>query len=80
VTQTHEGIADSVGSSRVVVSRVLAAFRDERLVDLGRSRVVLLNPVELHLIAFARTGYRAARYPKPHNSAISVAELGDPRG
>lgn len=80
VTQTHEGIAYSIGSSRVVVSRVLAAFRDERLVDLGRSRMVLLNPVQLHLIAFARTGYHAARYPEPHNSAISVAKLGDLRG
>jgi CRP/FNR family transcriptional regulator len=48
---THESIGQSVGVSRVTVSRVLGEFADRDLVRLGYRSVTILRPVELESIA-----------------------------
>jgi len=39
VTKTHQELADEVGSSREMVSRILESFADQGLVSLGRKRI-----------------------------------------
>ena len=60
VDRTHEAIADAIGSSREVVTRVLASFREEGLVHLQRGRVTLLRPEDL-----ARTADDLDPWPRP---------------
>ena len=51
VSRTHEELAETIGSAREVVSKALAAFAHEGIVELGRRRIRLLDPVQLHLVA-----------------------------
>lgn len=43
VTVTHQEIADELGSSREVISRVLKSLADEGLVSTGRGTIALLD-------------------------------------
>lgn len=47
ITATHRALADDVGTSREVVSRILEAFAHDGLVKLGRRRIDIVNPVAL---------------------------------
>src|SRR5262249_45059498 len=44
---SHGEIADAIGSAREVVSRHLARFQAERMIELERGRIRLLDPVRL---------------------------------
>ncbi|MEO5908273.1 MAG: Crp/Fnr family transcriptional regulator [Ginsengibacter sp.] len=39
---THEQLANELGTTRVVVSRLLKQMEDERLVKLGRNKIILM--------------------------------------
>lgn len=54
IRRTHQELAESIGSAREVVSRVLSAFSREKMVELDRGRIRLLDPVQLHLVANRR--------------------------
>ncbi|MCL6524381.1 MAG: Crp/Fnr family transcriptional regulator [Thermoflavifilum sp.] len=41
---THQQLADELGTDRVVVSRLLKQLENEGIVQLGRNRIVLLQP------------------------------------
>ncbi len=41
---THQDLADEVGSTREMVSRILESFADRGLVDLGRRRIEVQDP------------------------------------
>jgi CRP/FNR family transcriptional regulator len=47
VTLSHEGIADHLGTARVVVSRILEDFEARGWLRLGRRRVDVLEPAAL---------------------------------
>jgi CRP/FNR family transcriptional regulator len=40
---THDQIAKDIGSAREVVSRMLKVFQEEKLIEQGRGRIVILN-------------------------------------
>jgi CRP-like cAMP-binding protein len=61
IRRTHQELADSIGSAREVVSRVLSGFVREKLVELDRGRISLLDPVQLHLVANRRVSEAARR-------------------
>jgi CRP/FNR family transcriptional regulator len=42
LTITHEQLANELGTSRVVVSRLLKQLQEEKLVTLGRNKITLL--------------------------------------
>ncbi len=44
---THQELADEVGSTREMVSRILESFADRGLVTLGRRRIEVQNPEAL---------------------------------
>ena len=44
---THEQLARYAGSAREVISRILKKLSDEKIVELGRSRIKLLSPDKL---------------------------------
>jgi CRP/FNR family transcriptional regulator, cyclic AMP receptor protein len=48
VHASHEELADAVASVREVVTRTLRKLRDDGLIDIGRDRIVLLDPVRLN--------------------------------
>jgi CRP/FNR family transcriptional regulator len=41
---THQELADEVGSTREMVSRILESFADRGLVRLGRRRIEVHDP------------------------------------
>lgn len=41
ITATHEHIADELGSSRVVISRILKALENDGLIELGRGKILI---------------------------------------
>lgn len=43
VRASHGELAESIGSSREVASRTLAAFKAERLIDTGRGTLEILD-------------------------------------
>jgi CRP/FNR family transcriptional regulator len=47
IEMTHQHLADEIGSTREMVSRILEAFADRGWVLLGRKRVELLDPEAL---------------------------------
>lgn len=47
IAMSHSELADELGTSRVIVSRILEAFADEGLVALGRRLVSVEDPVRL---------------------------------
>jgi CRP/FNR family transcriptional regulator, cyclic AMP receptor protein len=47
VTASQQELAESVGSVREVVVRVLRELREEELVETGQGRIVLLDPTRL---------------------------------
>ncbi len=51
VSHTHEELAEAIGSAREVVSKALAAFAHEGIVEVRRGRIHLLEPLQLHLVA-----------------------------
>ena len=51
VEATHQQLADSVGSVREIVTRVLRSFSDQGLVRLGRGSIELLDPAGLRRVA-----------------------------
>lgn len=44
---THQALADQVGASRENVSRVLGLLRDQRLIELGRGRIAIVDHARL---------------------------------
>lgn len=48
---THQQLADELGSVREMVSRLLKGFADQRLVQLGREQIEILDPAGLRKIA-----------------------------
>ncbi len=51
VEATHQQLADSVGSVREIVTRVLRSFADQGLVRLGRGSIELLDAAGLRKVA-----------------------------
>ena len=51
VTITHDEIAHSLGSTRVVVSREIEGLRDEGLIHTGRGRITILDRERLEDLA-----------------------------
>ena len=52
---THQAIANELGSAREVVSRVLARFEREGLIESERGRIRVVDPAGLKRIAASRT-------------------------
>lgn len=50
---THERLARDLGSAREVVTRLLQYFRSDRLLELARGRIILLNEQRLRELADA---------------------------
>ena len=44
---THQALADALGTSREIVSRILESFETEGLVNLERRRITVLHPERL---------------------------------
>lgn len=51
ITLTHEQIAKYMGSAREVVSRMLKYFETEKIVELSRGAVKIINKTELRKLA-----------------------------
>ena len=51
VEMTHQQLADSVGSVREIVTRVLRSFADQGLVKLGRGSIAVLDAPGLRKVA-----------------------------
>lgn len=51
VQSTHQRLADELGTSREIVSRLLGRFEDQGLVRLGRERIELLDTPALQRVA-----------------------------
>jgi CRP/FNR family transcriptional regulator len=51
VDMTHQQLADSVGSVREIVTRVLRSFADQGMVRLGRGSVEVLDAAGLRKVA-----------------------------
>jgi len=51
VVMTHQQLADSVGSVREIVTRVLGSFVDQGLVKLGRGSIEVLDAAGLRSVA-----------------------------
>lgn len=47
IAASHQELADELGSTREMVSRILESFADQGLVELGRRRVVVAEPAAL---------------------------------
>lgn len=56
VTISQQALADSVGSVREVVVRVLRELRDEEMVETGSGGIVLIDPVRLSSEAYSGVG------------------------
>ena len=53
LTHTHQRLADELGTSREIVSRLLKRLEDQTLVRLGRGRIEVLDPAGLRSLAGA---------------------------
>jgi CRP/FNR family transcriptional regulator len=51
VKTTHQTLADELGSNRETVSRVLEAFEERGLINLGRGQILILDIAALHKVA-----------------------------
>ena len=51
IHQTHQSLAEELGSVREMVSRLLRRFEEQGAVTLGRERITLVNPAILQKIA-----------------------------
>lgn len=51
---THQDLADEIGSTREMVSRILESFADQGLVTLGRRRIEVLDPETLRRMLTSR--------------------------
>lgn len=51
VHATHQQLADELGSVREMVSRLLKGFADQKLVNLGREQIEILDPPRLRELA-----------------------------
>ena len=51
VHATHQQLADELGSVREMVSRLLKGFADQKLVNLGREQIEILDPSGLRELA-----------------------------
>lgn len=54
VLATHQRLADELGTSREIVSRLLGRFEDQGTVRLGRERIEILDPPALRQLAESR--------------------------
>jgi CRP/FNR family transcriptional regulator len=50
IEKTHQELADEVGSSREMVSRILESFSDQGFLILGRKRIEIADPVGIERI------------------------------
>jgi len=48
---THEQLAEMIGTYRETVTMILGRFRTDGLIEIGRRRIILLNPDGLQTIA-----------------------------
>ncbi|HEY6057196.1 MAG TPA: Crp/Fnr family transcriptional regulator [Candidatus Limnocylindrales bacterium] len=78
VHASHEELADAVASVRVVVTRILHELRDERLVEVSRDGIVLLDPVSLNREAADRPDVAADR-PVVAADRPDMAHAAEPR-
>ena len=53
VHATHQQLADELGSVREMVSRLLKGFADQKIVNLGREQIEILDPSRLREVASA---------------------------
>jgi CRP/FNR family transcriptional regulator len=53
---THQELAERLGTSREIVSRILGSFELQGLVELGRRQIQLLDPRALLEIASPTQG------------------------
>ena len=51
VNVTHEKIANDLGSAREVISRMLKFFENEKIIQLSRNKIIILNINKLESIA-----------------------------
>lgn len=51
VLSTHQGLADELGTSREIVSRLLGRFEDQGMVRLGRERIEVVDAARLRRLA-----------------------------
>ena len=51
IQQTHQSLAEELGSVREIVSRLLRRFEEQGLVALGRERITVLNLPALQKVA-----------------------------
>lgn len=51
VDATHEALATEIGSAREVISRQLAQFARDGLIEMTRGHIALLDPVRLQALA-----------------------------
>lgn len=54
VLATHQRLADELGTSREIVSRLLGRIEDQGTVRLGRERIEILDPAALRQLAESR--------------------------
>lgn len=54
VLATHQRLADELGTSREIVSRLLGRFEDQGAVRLGRERIDVLDPAALRQLEESR--------------------------
>ena len=54
IHKTHQDLADEVGSTREMVSRILESFADQGLLTLGRKRIEIQDPEKIHHLAHSR--------------------------
>ncbi len=62
LTHTHQRLADDLGTSREIVSRLLKRFEEQALVRLGRERIEILDQAGLRALA-------GAMYPESQTEA-----------
>ena len=56
ITATHQMLADELGTTREVVSRILEAFQQSGMLRLGRKRIEILDRIALHRVYRLETG------------------------
>lgn len=70
----QQDLADAVGSVREVVVRALRELRQGHLIETGRDRIVILDPVGLVAEAYAPVETRPASGTKVPDSRARVGE------
>jgi CRP/FNR family transcriptional regulator len=54
IEKTHQDLADEIGSTREMVSRILESFADQGILALGRKRIEIQDPEKIQHLAHSR--------------------------